>query len=213
MSFFVTCVRNDSKINASHDIFLPNRSKYEVALVDFYLTRSMGYLSVYYEQNALFRIKIFECDSIQDINKRLELHSKKYPVLENPPQIYFHENQLTFDTRNNRVKFKLCETLKNVFDLDVVYIMKKTIEWKQSSFKSFICHVFCNIVSDQLVGKDHFKLIATLSNRSNQIFSPQYVEVERNDFDTINITLFDEKFLPFPIENFCYFRLHFRPKK
>ena len=202
MSFYVLCQNSV----AFRDISL--KSKYEVALVDYYFQRNFGFLTVYYEKEALFRISLSENDSIDDLNSKLDFKSRSFPQLKQIPTIKLVGNMLIFNTRSDHVKFKFSEEARVYFKLEGQYYTKKQIEWLSDSW----CHIVCDIVSEQLIGSRYFQVLRTLKDNSTHILFPQYVDVQRTCFESINISVFNENLEKSQLVGPSYFKLHFRPK-
>lgn len=206
MSFYATCISLGKDIKAIKDFCL--KSKYEVALVDFYFKTDFGSISIYHDRNALFKVAINEDDSIEQLNTKIQFISAKFEQLETKPSIRHMGNFLLFDSGSEQVKFKFSDEARQYFNLDTVYVSKRHIEWTKRS-SCFIC---CDIISEQLIGSRQIQMLDSLHINKRIITTPQYVDVERSNFSSINISLVDENFNNIYIKGFAFFKLHFRLK-
>ena len=121
MSFYVFC----QNLVAIKDFSL--RSKYEVALVEYFFQRTFGFITIYLEKEALFRLYINENDSVDDLNYKLDYKARNFPQLKQIPTIKLVGNLLTFNTRSDKVKFKFSDKARQYFKLDAQYYSKKML--------------------------------------------------------------------------------------
>ena len=127
MSFYVVC----QNLVAIKDISL--RNQFEVALVDFHFQRNFGFLTVYHEKDALFRLPLNENDTVEDLNTKLDYKARNFSQLKQIPTIKLFGNMLSFNTRSENVKFKFSEEARRYFKLDGIYYSKKLIDWYSDS--------------------------------------------------------------------------------
>lgn len=223
MSFYVTCIGNKTFVD------LNLRRQYEVALVETQFSIDKGLIELYLKAGVhnkkeyhIFTCNLNQFQSIEEINnffieaiKKWNIKTSRFPKVQFTifPKIIAQNKQIKFNSVPEKAYFKLDEKAKKFFKINSNKIEEEIIDIDGFTFnnKSFIL-LQSDIVKEQIYGNKKLPLLRRIEENNHIIYNyPHYVQVEKTDFDYINIWAVDNTEREINIDNFIT-KLHFRPK-
>lgn len=223
---YIICSPNNlGSIQAFIEPAPSSKHKYQAAIVELYFKISWkvdrGSISFYKNTDLVFSVELNQNDfiSIKDLIKLFNVKisqakRKKFTFV--PPKLTYTDNQLYFDAGAEDQKFKVDEKFKLFFNISETYFSSLSTYVEPVLLKNRIVHVCSDIIVDQVVGLESKPIFRTIFLDSSEYVYrcfnfPHYIDVQKTDFNNINIWFVDESFNKLDLKN-AYVKIHMKSK-